>query len=85
MVVRRPTTTYPDGGSLALQVCQHHHQIVRVADRSRPLIVGLSETQGTRCSRLLRRIRLKPSFFHSRRVPHLPQVSTQRALYGTVP
>ena len=48
--------TYPEGGSHALQVCQHHHQVVRVGD-----FVGLSETQGTRCSRLLRPIRLKPS------------------------
>ena len=22
--------TYPEGGSRALQVCQHHHQVVRV-------------------------------------------------------
>ena len=22
--------TYPEGGSHALQVCQHHHQVVRV-------------------------------------------------------
>ena len=41
--------TYPEGGSHALQVCQHHHQVVRVGR-----FVGLSETQGTRCSRLLR-------------------------------
>ena len=52
--------TYPEGGSHALQVCQHHHQVVRVGD-----FVGLSETQGTRCSRLLRPIRLKPSRSHS--------------------
>ena len=32
--------TYPEGGSQALQVCQHHHQVVRVGD-----FVGLSETQ----------------------------------------
>ena len=31
--------TYPEGGSHALQVCQHHHQVVRVGD-----FVGLSET-----------------------------------------
>ena len=49
--------TYPaEGGSHALQVCQHHHQVVRVGR-----FVGLSETHGTRCSRLLRPIRLKPS------------------------
>jgi hypothetical protein len=48
--------TYPEGGSRALQVCQHHHQVVRVGHCG-----GLSETQGTRCSRLLRPIRLKPS------------------------
>ena len=24
--------TYPEGGSHALQVCQHHHQVVRVGD-----------------------------------------------------
>ena len=30
--------TYPEGGSHALQVCQHHHQVVRVGD-----FVGLSE------------------------------------------
>ena len=47
---------YPEGGSHALQVCQHHHQVVRVGD-----FVGLSEIGGTRCSRLLRPIRLKPS------------------------
>ena len=29
--------TYPEGGSHALQVCQHHHQVVRVGD-----FVGLS-------------------------------------------
>ena len=33
--------TYPEGGSHALQVCQHHHQVVRVGD-----FVGL-------CPRLL--------------------------------
>ena len=52
--------TYPEGGSHALQVCQHHHQVVRVGH-----FVGLSETQGTRCSRLHRPIRLKPSRYHS--------------------
>ena len=31
--------TYPEGGSRALQVCQHHHQVVRVGR-----FVGLSET-----------------------------------------
>ena len=51
---------YPEGGSHALQVCRHHHQIVRVGH-----FVGLSETQGTRCSRLHRPIRLKPSRYHS--------------------
>ena len=34
--------TYPEGGSHALQVCQHHHQVVRVGR-----FVGLSETQRT--------------------------------------
>ena len=24
--------TYPEGGSQALQVCQHHHQVLRVGD-----------------------------------------------------
>ena len=52
--------TYPEGGSHALQVCQHHHQVVRVGH-----FVGLSEIGGTRCSRLLRPIRLKPSRYHS--------------------
>jgi hypothetical protein len=53
--------TYPEGGSHALQVCQqHHHQVVRVGR-----FVGLSETQRTRCSRLLRPIRLKPSRYDS--------------------
>ena len=52
--------TYPEGGSHALQVCQHHHQVVRVGH-----FVGLSETQGTRCSLLLRPIRLKSSRYHS--------------------
>ena len=52
--------TYPEGGSRALQVCQHHHQVVRVGH-----FVGLAETQGTWCSRLLRPIRLKPSRYHS--------------------
>ena len=46
--------TYPEGGSHALQVCQHHHQVVRVDH-----FVGLSEIGGTWCSRLLRPIRLK--------------------------
>ena len=62
--------TYPEGGSHALQVCQHHHQVlVRVGH-----VVGLSEIGGTRCSRLHRPIRLKPSRYHS----------AHRALYGTV-
>ena len=52
--------TYPEGGSRALQVCQHHHQVVRVGH-----FVGLAETQGTWCSRLLRPIRLKPSRYNS--------------------
>ena len=52
--------TYPEGGSQALQVCQHHHQVVRVSH-----FVGLSEIGGTRCSRLLRPIRLKLSRYHS--------------------
>ena len=52
--------TYPEGGSHALQVCQHHHQVVRVGH-----FVGLAETQGTWCSRLLRPIRLKPSQYNS--------------------
>ena len=34
--------TYPEGGSHALQVCQHHHQVVRVGN-----FVGLSEIGGT--------------------------------------
>ena len=54
--------TYPEGGSHALQVCQHHHQVVRVGR-----FVGLSETQRTRCSRLLRPIRLKPSRYKTAR------------------
>ena len=42
-------------------VCQHHHQqVVRVG-----AFVGLSEIGGTRCSRLHRPIRLKPSRSHS--------------------
>ena len=52
--------TYPEGGSHALKVCQHHHQVVRVGH-----FVGLSEIGGTRCSRLLRPIRLKPSRYNS--------------------
>ena len=52
--------TYPEGGSHALKVCQHHHQVVRVGR-----FVRLSETQRTRCSRLLRPIRLKPSRYNS--------------------
>jgi hypothetical protein len=47
-----PTFTYPEGGSHALQVCQHHHQVVQVGH-----FVRLSETQGTRCSRLARLFR----------------------------
>ena len=43
--------TYPEGGSHALKVCQHHHQVVRVGHG-----VGLSETQRTRCARLHRPI-----------------------------
>jgi hypothetical protein len=38
--------TYPEGGNLALKVCQHHHQVVRVGH-----FVGLSETGRTWCSR----------------------------------
>ena len=34
--------TYSEVGSHALQVCQHHHQVVRVGD-----FVGLSETGRT--------------------------------------
>ena len=52
--------TYPEGGSHALKVCQHHHQVVRVGR-----FVGLSETQRTRCSRLLRPIRPKSSRYDS--------------------
>jgi hypothetical protein len=52
--------TYPEGGSHALKVCQHHHQVVRVGR-----FVGLSETQRTRRSRLLRPIRLKPPRYNS--------------------
>ena len=33
--------TYPEGGSHALQVCQHHHQVVRVVRVGD--FVGLSE------------------------------------------
>ena len=44
--------TYPEDGSHALQVCQHHHQVVRVGH-----FVGLSEIGGTRCSRQHRPIR----------------------------
>ena len=62
--------TYPEGGSHALQVCQHHHQVVRVGH-----VVGLSETQGTWCSRLHRPIRLKPSF---------TVITAHSALYYTV-
>ena len=52
--------TYPEGGNHALKVCQRHHQAVRVGHCD-----GLSETQRTRCSRLHRPIRLKPSRYHS--------------------
>ena len=38
--------TYPEGGSHALKVCQHHHQVVRVGR-----FVGLSETQRTHVAR----------------------------------
>jgi hypothetical protein len=58
--------TCPECGSHALQVCQHHHQVVRVGH-----FVGLSETQRTRCTRLHRPIWLRPSRYHS----------TQRALW----
>ena len=38
--------TYPEGGSHALQACQHHHQVVRVRDFNRnPNPVGLSESR----------------------------------------
>ena len=66
--------TYPEGGSHALQVCQHHHQVVRVDH-----FVGLSEIGGTRCSRLHRPIRLKPSRYHS--APFQPN---QRALWYSI-
>ena len=66
--------TYPEGGSPALQVCQHHHQVVRVGH-----FVGLSETGRTWCSRLLstrlRPIWLKPSRRYN---------SAHSALYYTV-
>ena len=39
---RMVVPTYPEGGSHALQVCQHHHQVVRVGN-----FVGLSEIGGT--------------------------------------
>jgi len=39
--------TYPEGGNLALKVCQHHHQVVRVGH-----FVGLSEI-GNRRNTLL--------------------------------
>ena len=39
-------------------MCQHHHQVVRVGH-----FVGLSEIGGTRCSRLHRPIRPKPSLY----------------------
>ena len=61
--------TYPEGGSHALKVCQHHHQVVRVGH-----CVGLSETQGTRCSRLHRPIRLNPETLYGM------TAHTQRAL-----
>ena len=64
---------YPEGGSHALQVCQHHHQVVRVGH-----FVGLSETQRTRCSRLLRPIRLKPS----RRTAHSVRCATVKVAGG---
>ena len=35
--------TYPEGGSHALQVCQHHHQVVRVGH-----FVGLSHVRDSR-------------------------------------
>ena len=60
---RMVVPTYPEGGSHALQVCQHHHQVVRVGH----FVVGLSERDPKNmvvagwCSRLLRPIRLKPS------------------------
>ena len=65
--------TYPEGDSHALQVCQHHHQVVRVGH-----FVGLSETQRTRCSRLLRPIRLKPS----RRTAHSVRCATVKVAGG---
>ena len=50
--------TYPEGGSHALQVCQHHHQVVRVGR-----FVGLSQRlkEHTLLATVLRPIRLKPS------------------------
>ena len=72
--------TYPEGGCHALgplQVCQHHHQVVRVGH-----FVGLSETQRTRCSRLLRPIRLKP--FHGN-TAHIALYVTVKVAGGVLP
>ena len=67
---------YPEGGNNALKVCQHHHQVVRVGH-----FVGLSETQGTRCSRLHRPIRLKPCNLHGR-TAHSVRCATVKVVGG---
>ena len=60
--------TYPEGGSHALKVCQHHHQVVlKVCQHHHQVVrvgrfVGLSETGRTWCSRLLRPIHSAETF-----------------------
>ena len=49
MVVPTYPLKYPEGGSHALQVCQHHHQVYIRLMWSRPLIfVGLSVVRDSR-------------------------------------
>ena len=56
--------TYREGGSNALKVCQHHHQVVRVGNG----VSGcqrLKEHVARDCPTVHRPIRLKPSRYHS--------------------
>ena len=57
--------TYPEGGSHALQVCQHHHQVVRVGhgvkNRAKPCILSQKKTTVVFLNKLLTQTRQKPS------------------------
>ena len=54
--------TYAEDGTHVLKVCQHHHQLVRVAH-----VVLPSEIEGTSCARLRRPIQVEPAWSDSAR------------------